>query len=272
MSGSASALKFVVSVDGSEVLDSAHIDAVAKERLDRVRGEDADTRYFHRYDADDADVGVNAIDLYRSIGENDPSGLPPGDLWVHVQTDFGAQDVTDTDYIAGGIWVFIPEDEEADEATYGVFVDGASEYPVAHVGQLTGESMYDGTAAGVYTDGRRNHSFEGTVALTADFDTPDPAGSIEGEIAGEVKGETFTLELQTAELTDGMNHFTGVTHVQFDGENYDGTWGGRFFNDTDDQVQDDHPGAAAGTFGATDSDDDKGFIGIFAAYLDDSGS
>ena len=265
-------LEYSLILDSGELANTA--DGDEKTRLDRVHGEDADTLYFDRFETEG---DVHGVDIYRSIGETDTSGLPPGDLWVRVYTNFDGTAFDENDYIAGGIWVFIPTDEDNEEVSFGVFADGAA--PVADgIEELEGTATYEGSAFGLYSHGRRSEAFEAAVELMADFDAVDAQSATVGNIGGRIYDfmvdgdeleENLELTLSTVLLND-MNHFSGDTDMTYNDESFTGTWAGRFYNDPDDQATGvgDHPEAVAGTFGAINGDEDESFIGVFGAQLE----
>ena len=137
--------------------------------------------------------------LPASGGRRPHIGFPAGQLWVDLYTDYEGED--DTDYLAGGIWVFVPETATAvDEYEFGAFVDGNdpfSEDPTA----LTGTAKYEGDATGVYSvqEDSLNFFFDALVELTADFDNNDIEGRIHTfTVDGEPVEVDRTLLLQTA--------------------------------------------------------------------------
>ena len=76
-----------------------------------------------------------------------------GDLWV-VYTDYEGEN--DTDYLAGGIWVFAPDTATSlADYEFGAFVDGNDPFTSANVMPLTGTATYEGDATGVYSDRNR---------------------------------------------------------------------------------------------------------------------
>ena len=259
-----------VMYNGQEAVDTE--DATAKKGVEYVLDRPKGTQYMERFTYNDS----KAVEFYRSLADGDLAGVPAGDLWVDVYTNFGVGEVTEDDYLAGGIWVYIPDDGTADDYEFGAFADGAAPYPEADIAGLIGEAEYDGGATGVYSygtnGGRRNEFFDATVELTANFD--DSVEEISGRIYDfviddeDVDGEP-ELTLNSADLTPGSNFFTGSTSVMIDGdvdEGFTGNWGGQFFNDPDPDPSstDDIPGAVAGTFGA--ANDDESVVGVFGAF------
>ena len=153
--------------DGDYVVDTGHDDAEQGKNLFRVAGQEEGTRLVETFE----DGDFQGADFYRRLEDGDLTDVPAGDLWVHVRTDFDGTDTNEDNYIAGGYWVFIPDDEEEEEGepSFGVFVDGAAPYAVP--AELTGDARYDGPANGVYSSGsgNRNREFAATVTLEAMF-------------------------------------------------------------------------------------------------------
>ena len=259
-------LEVSVRYNGEDGVDTEHASAEAGKRLERVANREEGTRLYERF--------TDGVSFYRSLADEDITDVPAGDLWVHVETNFDDSDVDDTSYIAGGYWVFIPDDAEED-ASFGVFVDGASHADGDRMQGLTDEAEYAGDASGVYSSrgGRKNEFFDAKVALTTDFDEADSPGNIDGEITGFVVNDKAltgdpTLVLDMAVLSDMSTSFTGDTAMMFGGDTYEGRWGGQFYNQAEDDDSDttnDYPGTVAGTFGAATEDDMNSFIGWFNA-------
>lgn len=292
-------LMYDVSYDGSSLVSTARGQAAkdVARILDRPKG----TELFERVSGQ----GWNGVTFYRSLraGEAE-TGSVAGDLWVNVYTDYGMkqepapgapQDVRtgdtvsfsntddsgppntgtmragpDTDYLAGGIWMFAP-DTATGHADYefGAFVDGNDPFTTANVMPLTGTATYQGNATGVYSDQTRNFFFDARALLTADFGTGNGLGTISGEIHTlQENGALFlgnpTLTLDTTDIGDTKaGFFNGNTSLNYAGMNFTGKWGGGFFGNGE---SDGRPGAVAGTFGAATSDGDQSLVGVFNAY------
>ena len=267
-------LQVSATYNGQRAVDTEHGAAAERSGVEYVLDRPKGTRYFERFDYGD----YQAVEFYRSLDTGDLTGVPAGDLWVDVYTDFNGVDIDDTNYLAGGIWVYIPDDGGANDYEFGAFADGAAPYPKSDiVASLTGTATYNGGATGVYSygtnGGRRNEFFDATATLTADFDTNDP-GSVSGRIYDVMVDDEMVdgdpvLMLESALLTADSNFFTGDTSMEFNDEDYTGKWGGQFYNDPDSNVNNDHPGAVAGTFGASTNEGDKSLVGVFGAYNDE---
>ena len=195
------------------------------------------------------------------------NSLPTGAMPV------GGTQVSDTDFLAGGIWVYVPDDATSvDDFTFGAFVHGEDPYDQDNLEGLTGEYTYAGDATGVYSvlADERNYFFDADVTLTADFDVDDTLGTIGGRIHDIsvddelVEGDP-TLYLRRTGIGEAKSgFFTGVTDMVYEGEEYDGKWGGQFFGN-DDSNPPGPPGSVAGTFGAATSDGANSVLGVYGA-------
>ncbi len=238
--------------------------------VEYLRKEPKGTQLYERYEGSGSGSYL-AVEFYRSLSGTDLTGLPAGDLWLDVYTDYNGGTIDHTNYLVGGIWVFLPDDGTADDYEFGAFVDGPE--PFNHdIPPLTGEAMYQGEANGVYSTGeegiRRNLFFDASAELTADFGTVDNNGTIQGRIHGfefddgSVRGIS-ELTLGEADILPIYDGFTGTTSATHDGVSYSGMWGGQFFNEG--ATRTDLPLAVAGTFGAADVDETETIVGVFGA-------
>ena len=230
---------------------------------------------------EDPGEGVTVLARAKGEGWNAISLLletDAGKRWVDLYTDIETGETPDTDYLSGGIWVFVPKTTTAlADYEFGVFVHGSDQFDNDNLAGLTGTARYEGDAAGLYSDpdAGSNAFFSAMSELTANFDDSG-AGSetISGRIHSFMIGgkDVMDLELMLGEanLTDaappGTGLFTGTTSATYDESDFAGNWGGRFYgNGAQDS---DQPGSVAGTFGAAD-DDDRSFIGVFGAHRQD---
>ena len=245
-------------------------DSVPRREVEYVYGEPEGTRFHERFSYD----GSRAVEFYRSLGSNqvlevDGSYVPAGDLWVDVYTDFNGTTIDETNYLAGGIWVYIPAAGGSNDYEFGAFADGGApfEHPIS---DLSGEATYRGGATGVYSSGtgggRTNEFFDADVTLMANFDTDMIAGSVHDfEVDGEKVDGNPTLTLSSAIISNNDNgFFTGTTSAEYDGDGYTGMWGGQFYNPGTSPT--DLPGAVAGTFGAATTSGDETLVGVFGGY------
>lgn len=228
------------------------------------------------------------VEFYRSLEEVEVEfgkhgatqrslNVKPGDVWVDVYTDFQAEGSTDTDadYLARGIWVYVPDDAtNLHDYEYGAFADGNDPFVQDNLAALAGTATYIGedSATGLYANAKeqQNEFFEADVTLTANFGYGRDLGSIEGRIHDiETDGSTLPgnprLMLRSANI--GASHsgfFEGDTGMMFEGKLFSGKWGGQFFNSGPSSTE--TPGSVAGTFGAATEDGRESFLGGFNAY------
>ena len=166
-----------------------------------------------------------------------------------------------TDWLAAGIWAFVPDGEALGDYEFGAFADGGDPFDDDNLQALTGAAQYAGQAVGVYyafsADESEAGSFTADVALTADFGGADALGSISGTVGdvetegGSSIGATLTLGSAPIGNSNG-GFFTGATSMTFDGRTYAGRWGGQFFDDG--AAATDAPASVGGTFGAATSE------------------
>jgi hypothetical protein len=203
------------------------------------------------------------------------NSLPTGAMPVAGGTQ--TISVPDTDFLAGGIWVYVPDDATSvDDFTFGAFVHGSDPYTDSNLIGLTDEYTYTGDATGVYSvlADERNYFFDADVTLTARFGEANELGTIGGRIHDVsvddelVEGDP-TLNLGTAEIGDtDSGFFKGDTDMVYEGENYTGKWGGQFFGNDGTNP----PGSVAGTFGAATSDGANSVLGVYGVGSPTPGS
>ncbi len=214
-----------------------------------------------------------------------------GTVYVDVYTDYDKSvDGGDTDYLAGGVWLFVPEDSSG---TYslGAFVSGNSPTPSSVLVSGLGKAKYSGNARGEYlTESGKIGYLDGSVSLNADFEGT-------GENREGISGEITNIRMDDTSAKSGsklvLEHtgFGGDASAQFEGDvsgtvndiDYTGDWGGRFFgtyeydNKTPNDDADDatYPRTVGGTFTAipTEDDDDvdePSFLGMIRTYISPS--
>ena len=190
----------------------------------------------------------------------------------------------DPDYLAGGVWVYVPAGAAGPEDyEFGAFVDGNDPFTAANLDGLTGEAVYLGEADGVYTDREEgNYFFTARVDLRADFDNDTISGTMDDffyEVYGQDEpggyrrlggyerlfSEETILSLEETDIDTRTpdNFFTGDTAMSFGGDEFTGKWGGQFYGNGDSST--DRPGSVAGTFGGATDDGTKAFLGVFGA-------
>ena len=206
--------------------------------------------------------------------------LSDGILYVRAYTDIEApitrgdgSPVPDTDYLAGGVWLYVPDTASStDDYEFGVFADGSDPFTQSNIMALTGGATYRGDAVGVYSEKGASSTtignFDGDVRLTADFGAADSLGTISGVIDNfEVDGEASAGSLTLGEAAIGSANsgfFKGAVTGSDDSRTYAGKWGGQFFGNG--AASTDHPGSVAGTFGGTSTDATVNFVGAFGAH------
>ncbi|MCY3874218.1 MAG: hypothetical protein OXF88_07995 [Rhodobacteraceae bacterium] len=234
------------------------------------------------FNSGDPGTGVSVLSRRKAEGWNAISLLletDAGRRWVDVYTDIepptGDPPTPDTDYLSGGIWVYVPKKATAfSEYEFGVFVHGSDPFDNDNLAGLTGTAKYEGDASGLYSDpGSDSNAFFSAMAeLTANFeDSGAGSETISGRIHSFMIGGKDVMDLElmlgeadlTAAAPPGTGLFTGTTSATYDDGDFAGKWGGRFYGDGEND--DDQPGSVAGTFGAAD-DDDRTFIGVFGAH------
>lgn len=241
-----------------------------------------------RWDSRD---GWAAARLSASPSGGDFPSARDGDLYVAVATNAGhwGSRGLDSDWLATGMWAYVPDDGAADGHRFGVFAAGGD--PIGQVGRpngwniisgLSGTATYAGPASGVwssvspFTGVRNNVFFEARASLTADFDaTPeDGYGHLSGRVgsftsAGVALRGNPTMRLRQAvigKFTQGAGRATeGATYMGFNGLGYSGVWEAGFFGGQSPSRDGGRPTSVAGTFGATTVGGGATFIGAFAA-------
>ena len=223
------------------------------------------------FNSGDPGEGVTVLSSRKAEGWNAISLLletDAGRRWVDVFTDIepptGDTPTPDTDYLSGGIWVFVPKPAtETGRYEFGVFVYGSDPFESGNVAALTGSAKYEGGASGLYSDpdADSNSFFSAMSELTADFEDDMIDGRIFSFI---INGQEIEdLELMLVETGLGTGFFSGATSATYGDGEFTGRWGGRFYGNG--ATANDKPGSVAGTFGAAD-DDDRSFIGVFGAH------
>ena len=187
---------------------------------------------------------------------------------VAVYTDLQPGDPSRTDYMAGGIWLSVPENATSiDDLRFGAFADASDPFLQASMASLTGTATYQGDALGIYNDSEDIGEFYANVRLTADFGDGSALGTVRGSVFNFSLGDGTSAPLQeltlgAASLTDAEGgFFKGTTSGTGLNGNYSGRWGGQFAGNGAG-----HPSSVGGTFGGARSDDRVNFVGSFGAY------
>lgn len=215
---------------------------------------------------------IENVELYKEVDE--------GQLWVNIVTDYAreksADDVPtaipDSNYLAAGIWVYVPNDAALDDAAslegvaFGAFIDGNDPFTQSDLTSVTGTATYRGDAIGVFADGAtsQNTSFMAEVALNVDFGDGNALGNISGTIDEFVDTDDNSISDATLMLSSpsdpadignvGGGFFTGDTTATEGGNTYAaGQWGGQFYGNGTGTANADQPGSVAGTFGVVET-------------------
>ena len=176
----------------------------------------------------------------------------------------------DTDYLAGGVWLFVPDSATTvDDVVLGAFGDGNDPFRQSNLVALQGPARYVGLATGVYTDKSEDEVgyWGGDVVLTADFGGRSDLGSIRGSITGiESGGERYSGSVNLGAANIGASNsgfFEGQVSGNVNGGGLTGRWGGQFFGNSE---ADGKPGSVVGTAGGRSADRSVSFVGVFGAY------
>ena len=192
--------------------------------------------------------------------------------WIFVPSTTTIVTSPDGDYLAGGVWLVVPDDaSSAAGYVFGAFADGSDPFLQNSLTSVQGTATFEGDATGVRSETTGGFAaigyFDGDVTLTADFGSVSALGTISGSITNfEVDGvpKNGTLNLGTASIgSRDSGFFHGSVAGSDDERSYTGHWGGQFFGNGE---SDGRPGAVAGTFGGHSTDSAVNYIGAFGAY------
>ena len=208
---------------------------------------------------------------YKSVELKDEND--DGAYYIDIYTNY--TDDSETDYLAGGLWVYVPSPENTgDSVEFGAFAGGSDPFEQSNLAAMSGDARYVGAAEGVYSNTTEEitASFSADVTLTAEFGNASELGTISGKIDDiHVDGSYVEgypeVTLGSANIgASNSGFFTGVTSGIYDGNQFDGKWGGQFFGNGD--VASDPPGSVVGTFGGATSVGKESFVGVFGAIYD----
>ena len=187
-----------------------------------------------------------------------------------LTADATAIGTPDTDYLAGGVWLFVPDNAtSADDVVLGAFADGNDPFRQSNLVALQGTARYVGGAAGVYTDRSENWVgyWDGNVTLDADFGGLGDLASINGWVTGiEADGELVSGSMRLDRANIGSSNsgfFEGQLNGTVNGIGFTGRWGGQFFGNSE---ADGKPGSVGGTAAGRSADRSVSFVGAFGAY------
>ena len=182
----------------------------------------------------------------------------------------------DTDYLAGGVWLFIPDGAaSADDVVFGAFGDGADPFRQSNLVALQGTARYTGDATGIYSVSSTTTEdeigyWDADATLEANFGGASELGTIDGSITGidlDGEREAGSLTLQEASIgSSDSGFFEGRLSGAVGEFDYTGRWGGQFFGNSE---TDGKPGSVGGTLGGTHDGGTSGnisFVGVFGAH------
>ena len=207
----------------------------------------------------------------------------------------------DTDWLAAGVWLTIPDDEEDGDYAIGAFVFGNNPYKAAqetNAQAIEGTATYQGAAFGRYAENdagnKETGRFTANAMLMADFGDETAMGTIHGDLTDFMangQSEDWDVNFEQAMIEMGMTdadtpevvensalRFNAGASGHARGHALTGYWNGQFYGGSavavtvDDEQVTPQPGSAAGTFGLTserDAEDDYSLIlgGAFATHL-----
>ena len=225
-----------------------------------------------------------------------------GYVFLQQQRNPGSTSTPDTDYLAWGVWLHVPNNPAA-AASAGAFASGNDAFEVRAA--LKGTATYNGVASGIYSAGGMVEYFDADVSLTANFGgtvgadstpTTGTVGDNDGLLLGAVTGSVSnikaggmdvegSLTLGRARVLSGTaaaastianapstSGFEGATSGTLAGRAMVGRWGGQFYGPNATESADDgttYPTTAAGTFGADapgNVNDPVRILGAFGAW------
>lgn len=184
----------------------------------------------------------------------------------------GAGTIADPDYLAGGVWLFVPDGAtSAAQVTFGAFADGNDPFRQSDLTAISGSARYEGLAAGLYSAGSGAETelgyWGGSITLNADFGGAGDLGTISGSLTNvSVDDERYAGSLTLGAASIGSTDsgfFEGDVSGTVEGTAYSGKWGGQFFGNGE---ADGKPGSVAGTLGGRSANDTVTFVGGFGAY------
>ncbi len=183
-------------------------------------------------------IGWDRVELMK--------GLPGGNLYVDVHSEDRARQ--NKDYLAGGLWIYVPDGGGNSELSLGAFADGNDPFRRSDLSALTGTAVYGGEATVMYSDENGVYPADASVALTVDFDRGTVKGRIHFFVDGGGSNVLVAADLEEANIGDSDGgFFSGETDVtEPDSAGGEGKWGGQFLGNGYGT-----PRTAAGTFGFT---------------------
>lgn len=238
----------------------------------------ADMAFYRKWTADDVS-NSHFFDRYAAYG--------PGEIWVYAYTDADGDgdgtpgehsDEADSDYLAGGVWVYVPEtfvdcseNTLCNEHEVGTFLHGNDPFETQSMWALEGTATYDGRAVGIFTGTGRQTYFRASAEVTAYFGSSTNPGAIRGRIFDFV-GENGSrmsgnpvVQLQSGISFNNVEYVLGST-THNDGTNsFTGQWTGHFYGNSHASGI---PTSLGGTFGTSTPNGSKVYLGSFGSHLD----
>ena len=192
------------------------------------------------------------------------------DYSVTVDLTTTAALAIDSDYMVAGVWALR---RSATDYEIGAFADGRQPFTVGNIARLINTATYTGQAIGLWTSATSTTEgasslFDGTVSLTADFNTDMILGEVNG-IVGIPGSPTITLESAVISSSAEGGFFTGNTRMVLSPtETLTGKWGGEFFGNEASVSDTNYPKSTAGTFGgaAGSGANARSYVGAFLGY------
>ena len=189
----------------------------------------------------------------------------------------------DTDYLFMAFWLQETKVKSDTLSNYGLAIAAGGNDPFDvnnRAAGLTGMATYEGPATGLYmmkADAAAAPVFDyfnAKASLTADFGDATALGNVSGTITKGMTEEGRALPDITLGSADimpnrsssgrGGNYFGDASGMTAAGVAISGKWGGKFYGNGAGPPN--HPGSAAGTFGAKTADDLQAIVGAFAAH------
>jgi hypothetical protein len=214
------------------------------------------------------------------------SFTPAPGAWVYSE---------DMDWLAAGVWMTAPDDNPEGDYAVGAYAWGSEPYTGSPIDTAT----YNGSAFGRYAEGMGDDMtvgrFTAAAKLTANFADDMIHGTVT-DFMGTDGEKDWDLNLERAMIDTDFTFADSVSGHGGGGHNLDGLWNGQFFDtgglqaindalaaenrlDADDrnaeyisdlEAAQLHPGSVAGTFVATDRDDEDSYSltlgGAFGAH------
>jgi len=158
---------------------------------------------------------------------------PTGTDWIFTpRGTTRTESAPDADYLAGGVWLFIPDNAtNAGDVVFGAFGDGSDPFDQRSVMALQGTARYNGLATGVYSARSGSDTeigyVDGNVSLTVDFGGRSDLGTIGGSVTGiEIDGDRIagSLTVGTANIGGSdSGFFEGILSGTVEGTGYTGS-------------------------------------------------